>query len=576
MKKIYLCCASLFLAFSSFSQLKQAQFKGAYLPDPSVTHDIAPRGGTVIWEEDFAGGIPADWMVSTVNGPVNWKHTMVGHTGNFPTAALSSTTSSNGWAIVDSDADNFSGGGAENSRLISSRIDLTGYNNVKLEFQQMFRRWQSDVTTVQISLDSVTWTDYVINTTITQTGTPNPDYVNIDLSALAGNEDSVWIAFWWQGEWDYGWQIDDIAFKEILDNDLLMKNESFGTSVEYYMVPQNQVQPFIFSTDVENIGLFSQTGITLDVTVNDGSSNVYSGSSSSIASLGSFTQDSLGLNSAFTPSALGNYAISFAVNQNETDDAPSNNTKVKNMQVTDTVYALDNNNYIGQWYNLESAANNSNAYVIGGAYDIFTTDIATSISVFIGNNSEVGATYVLRLYEFNGTDWTQFQETDIATLDAGDIGNWVTLNLLSSVTLTSGSTYMAALEHFGGPDYIYVGYSSNTNRGYTLSSDDGITFNGQPRNAMIRLNFGQPLGIEEESILATSVYPNPATDRLMIQLNDLNNVNAELIDVTGKVVLTSVLNNNAELNVADIARGIYTLRLSHESSVQTLQVVLTK
>jgi hypothetical protein len=114
------------------------------------------------------------------------------------------------------------------------------------------------------------------------------------------------------------------------------------------------------------------------------------------------------------------------------------------------------------------------------------------------------------------------------------------------------------------------------NPGYTATSEDGIDFVGQPRNPMIRLNFGSAVGIEENEIISTSVYPNPAADKINIQLGDLTNVNAELIDITGKVVLSKILNNNSEINVNEISRGVYSLRLTHEKNVQTVQVVLTK
>lgn len=576
MKKIYLLCTGVFLTFSAFSQSKQAQTFGFSQESPNVTHDIAPRGGSAIFSEDFAGGIPSDWDVSTTSGPVNWKHTLVGHTGDYPTASLNSTTNGNGWVIADSDGDNFSGGGAEDTRLITSRIDLTGYNNVKVEFQQMFRRWQQDITTVQISLDSVTWTNYIINGAITQAGTPNPDYVNIDISSIAANEDSVWISFWWQGAWDYGWQIDDIAVKEILDNDITMKNEKFGLGAEYYMTPLNQVQPYFFSVDVENIGMLNQTSIELNATVNDGTTDVYMGSSATLASLVPWAIDSLGLNSGFTVSSTGNYTVTFNVNQAETDQESANNTRVKNISITDTTYALDNGDYQGQWYNQEAVAGNSNPYVIGAIYDIYTTDVASSISAYIGNNTDVGTVCVFKLFEFDGLDWILIQQTDDIAIGSGDLGTMVTAQLQAGTQLTAGNAYMAGVEHLGGPDYLWVGYSSNVNPGYTASSDDGFAFNNQPRNPMIRLNFGSAVGIEENVMISTSVYPNPATDKINIQLNDFTNVKAELIDITGKVVMTQTLNNNSEINVGDISRGIYTLRLVHEKNVQTIQVVLTK
>jgi hypothetical protein len=574
MKKIYFLFAGLFLTFSAFSQLKKSH--GFSQESANVTHDVAPRGGTAIFSEDFAGGIPADWDVSTTNGPVNWKHTTVGHTGAYPTASINSTTGGNGWVIADSDGDNFSGGGAEDSRLITPRMDLTGFNNVKIEFQQMFRRWQQDITTVQISLDSITWVNYVINGSITQAGTPNPDYVNIDISSIAANEDSVWVSFRWQGAWDYGWQIDDFAVREILDNDITMKNEKFGLGAEYYMTPLNQVQPFFFSTDVENIGMLTQTSIELNATVNDGATDIYTGSSSSLASLIPWAVDSIGLNSGFSISAIGNYTVSFNVNQAETDQVAPNNTRIKNISVTDTIYATDNGDYQGQWYNQEAVVGNSNPYVIGAIYDIYTTDVASSISAYIGDNTDVGTVCVYKLFEFDGLDWILVQSTDDITIGAGDLGTIVTAQLQAGTQLNAGNSYMAAVEHLGGPDYLWVGYSSNSNPGYSASSDDGFAFNNQPRNPIIRLNMGKAVGINEMEIISTSIYPNPATDKINIQLNDLTNVNAELIDITGKVVLTTLLNNNAEINVNEIARGIYTLRLMHEKNVQTVQVVLTK
>jgi hypothetical protein len=578
MKKFYFLCAGLFLTASAFAQLKTSQNLGYSESKSFVTYGKDNRGGNLLFSQDFNGGLPSDWGVNTTSGPVDWKHTTVGHTGAYPTASLASTTSGNGWMIVDSDGDNFSGGANEDTRLISPRINLTGFNNVKLEFQQMFRRWQSDVTTVQISIDSVNWTNYVINGPITQAGTPNPDFVNIDISTIAGNQPTVWIAFWWQGAWDYGWQIDDISIKEILDNDIAMKNEMFGLNAEYYKTPLNQVQPYIFSTDVENIGLLAQTSIELNIDVNDGVSSVYTGASSTIASLASFTQDSLGLSSGFTPAGIGNYTATFTVTQAETDEAPSNNSKIKAFQVTDTVYALDNNVYAGQWYNQESGPGSSEPFIFGGVYDISSNDVASSISVFIGDNSDVGVVFQANIYEWDGASWSLVGFSDLYTVGANDLDNWMHVRLITGAGLISGNSYLAAVEHYGGSDYLWIGYSSNPNPGYSVTSGDGgSTFNNQPRNPMIRLNLGSAVGIEEQSLIASNIYPNPATDLIRIDLNEnINQASVEIIDITGKVVLTQSIVSSTTINVNNLARGIYTLRLYSENNVQTTQVVLTK
>ena len=78
-------------------------------------------------------------------------------------------------------------------------------------------------------------------------------------------------------------------------------------------------------------------------------------------------------------------------------------------------------------------------------------------------------------------------------------------------------------------------------------------------------------------MIASAVYPNPANESINITLNNGNEtVFVELIDVAGKVVLTKNCIGNSVLNVADFARGIYTIRLTANHTVQTTQVVLTK
>jgi len=306
---------------SGFAQnTKTVQRHGESLP--AVWYNQNQTKGAVIFSEDFASGIPATWDNTTVSGPVDWKATTVGHTGDYPTASLQSTTSSNGWILVDSDADNFSGGGVEDAQLTTPIIDCSGFANVKVEFQQMFRRWQQDTTTIRITTDGgTTFTDYQINQTITQAGTDNPDFVNIDItSAIVGDPTNVQVQFRWQGAWDYGWQIDDFAVKEIDPNDIIIKKTSLSEDVTYYKVPSSQVQPLFFNAFAENIGFNEQTNVVLDVDVNDGTGSVFTGASAATALLAVGTSDSLAVSTTFSPTAIGNYDVAFNVAQTEMDD----------------------------------------------------------------------------------------------------------------------------------------------------------------------------------------------------------------------------------------------------------------
>ena len=153
--------------------LKSAQHVTQINANTPTPETAVERAGP-LWSEDFNGGVPAGWNIVTTGNPaVEWKYTTVGHTGDYPTAALESTTAANGWMIVDSDADNFSGGPNEDTKLASPMIDNSGSPfpaNVMLGFEQMMREWQSETTTISVSSDSTNWTDFIINEGIGQGG----------------------------------------------------------------------------------------------------------------------------------------------------------------------------------------------------------------------------------------------------------------------------------------------------------------------------------------------------------------------------------------------------------------------
>jgi hypothetical protein len=584
MKIVYFSLLSLCAAPLTWGQTtKIAQRLGQSIP-ASQTVDNANRGFT-IFEEDFAGGIPSDWSNTTPDGPVSWKYTTVGHTGAYPTASLNSETSNNGWVIVDSDADNFSGGGAEDARLMTPIIDCSGYSPVKIEFQQMFRRWQNDITTVRVTTDGgVNFTDFVINQAITQTGTDNPDYVNIDITAaIAGDPSNVQIMFWWQGAWDYGWQIDDFAIKEVDANDLILKRPAFSSGVAYYQVPQSQIQPLNFHGFVENIGFNAQTNVVMEVTVDNGS-NVFSGTSNTVGSLAVGSTDSLGVVNSFTPSALGVHTVTYAVSQTETDDDLTNNTRTASFTITDTVYAIDNGIYGGQWWN-QGDLNGATPYEIGAVYQIVNQTKTGTASVFIGDNSVVGSAFELLLYRFDAVAGTFVGVSASQTheISAANLGAWVTLPWINYVTLTAGDEYLLTLKCNGGADEVYIGYGTNTSfRGYTVSNDGlGGEWSNQPRTPMLRMNFNELLSVHENnSIENVMVFPNPAQDVMSIVVNTVGQqkINYIITDVTGRVVsvntpVSAIGTYTFTENVAGYESGVYFVTMLTETNSKTLSFV---
>ena len=568
----------LFVAVVSVSAQsgKVAQAHGETIPE--IWHSTSQDKGAVIFSEDFASGIPATWSNVTVSGPVDWKYTTTGHTGDYPTAALLSTTSNNGWILVDSDADNFSGGGAEDAQLTTPIIDCSGFAYVKVEFQQMFRRWQQDTTIVRVTTNGgTTFTDYIINAAVVQAGTDNPDFVNIDItSAIAGNPANVQIQFRWKGAWDYGWQIDDVAIKEIDPNDLIIKKATLSEDVTYYKVPESQVQPLFFNAFAENIGYTDQTNVGLNIDVNDGASSVFTGSSPITAVLPVGSSDSLALSSTFAPSTVGTYTVTFNVSQTETDDVASNNSNVISFEVTDTVYAIDNGNYGGQWWNLEDSPGSSAAYELGVVYEVVADEYVTSASIYIGDNSVVGAIYEVALYVYDAGQaaYVLVDITDTYTINSGEPGGWVTVPFSADIAVTAGSDYLLSIIHYGGPDAVYIGYSTNSSfSGSTLSNDgNGAAWANQPRTPMMRLNFGE-VGLKVNQINSgISMYPNP-TDGIVTISNEGNPIkNVEIKDVTGKVIAN--LLNVTSIDFSSFSAGSYFVTFTTEKGIFTEKVIV--
>jgi tetrahydromethanopterin S-methyltransferase subunit F len=204
---------------------------------------------------------------------------------------------------------------------------LGGTNQVSLQFKQFGARF-NDLQEIQISTDGtnfITVGDNLDKEVLSAAGGaayPNPDTKIINLATfLSTNPTSVWVRFRWTTNFPgsatnpnvwiaYGWYIDDVKIVTNPDYDLTVTSNTWGTEgLNYYQIPTTQVAPISFSSKVYNGGLNSLSGAFLKADVLTGSTNVFSGTSStaSIASLDSATLD---VSTSFTPPAnVANYTL---------------------------------------------------------------------------------------------------------------------------------------------------------------------------------------------------------------------------------------------------------------------------
>lgn len=199
---------------------------------------------SVIWTNNFS--LASDWTLSVSPGTSdNWVVGTSGPTGQFSIGGISSTTTTNGYALFNSD---LQCSGNQNAHITTAQpINCIGQPVVLLTFQEYYRKY-NDSTYAEVSTNGSSWTKFPVNTAVANnTSTANPLVVSIDISSIAANKATVWIRFTFysnttvfgaNGGCGYAWMIDDV----------LLETEPFSAMNENsnnnLTVMQNHPNPF--------------------------------------------------------------------------------------------------------------------------------------------------------------------------------------------------------------------------------------------------------------------------------------------------------------------------------------------
>ena len=156
-------------------------------------------------------------------------------------------------------------------------INLTGYQNVKLNFQHNYHWWQ-DTRGVRVSGDNgATWTEYQLTCGPNDLGNcigcdPGQNYPNnqisenpvnesINISDVAGGQSQVLIQFYYNDNdfWAWYWAVDDVSISVLPQydaqlDDVIINNIPGGVDCRYYQVPTTQVGNIYFEGVVSNQG----------------------------------------------------------------------------------------------------------------------------------------------------------------------------------------------------------------------------------------------------------------------------------------------------------------------------------
>jgi hypothetical protein len=577
---------------------------------------------TVIWEEDFASGIPATWSNSGAptlavweyRGPSTNPNQLVGSRGScLPDGnvgeAIASTTSANGFVIFDSNywdnnanpctVENFGTGqapGPHLSYLTTASIDLSSHANTVLVFEQYIRYYLGN-TRVEISIANGPWE--VLYTNILEQGitTPNTQIVRMPLPASAGNQSNVKLRFVYDGLY-YFWQIDDIRIVQGYANDLLIENSSYGDfdfnnpahttgfeMMEYTQYPSAFAPLVHFESNVFNFGTNSQTNISLNARLfNDNSGALLNESTSPALPTLAPGADSVLVSGEFQMDPIvADYSIYFTSLQSEADENIDNHFDTLHFAITPVTYARDENN-LGSTF-LPSTAYENAPFEMGTVYLLPAGQQLHSVSVAIGEGTTLPTSVYATIFSFSlstgiGAAIASTQDFAINEADINAFGgaSMKVLSFDNPVFLSQG-LYLVAVGSSNSALQTVIGLSGKSE---DLSA--WVRFNNSntdlfylTRTPMIRMNFGPVSNITEQSFGSTfQCFPNPANESISVVLSGNESAIVELFDQTGRILRsqkTAALCGKIEMNIADFSAGIYTVRVT-ESNRSSSQIFI--
>ncbi len=607
MKKTYLTLTLFTFLFASNAQSLFTYPIEQENECSSIEKDYFPqtnseKSGATIWSEDFANGFPSGWTTQDLSGICPWVWSNDGSWGYYNSnsgasagTAINSTTGSNGFLICDPDSSNHANYGQPSgstyqyleSYFTTSAIDLSGYPAVVLEFQQYFRFNNSIDMNVMVSTNNVTWTTYTVQgSTANNTYSDNPDTVKINISAVAGNQPTVYIKIGWSAR-VYFWMIDDMKITEAEANDLTMKTHYFETlGLPYYKIPTSQISDINFSSTITNNGAIDQTNSKLSIDIN--SSNI---GASNPVTITSGNTDSLYLTTAYVPSStLGTYDVKWIASSDSTDNTPSDNYANETIEITDYIYARDNDNPDGNRYN------SGEPYEVGNYFDIINNETLEGVDFKVDDASNPGSVVYAAVYSIDGSgNFVWEGNSDDYILTSNDVANEeiIRLCLFNPLSLTSGTGYLIVVGSYGdaGATNDLVVRTAGVSAPQTSFKYDGsdLTWYYTTKTPMVRMVFSGGCNWsvnENQNLFATMEqnHPNPfnETTSINIELNKSGQVIFEVTDLSGKIIYFNELGNlssgNHQVNfsVDDFNSGIYYYSIKLGDQKITKKMIINK
>ena len=527
-------------------------------------------------------------------------------------------------------------------QLISPSIDLSAADFPVVEFYQHQLPLNGSASFAYSIDDGTTWTEESPITTenvftASITNLVGTEFMTINMPEAA-NQANVRMRFTSTGNDYYFWMIDDVLVRSerVVD---VRANGNFYAVYNNFQTPASQVDAMPFLIDVENIGNIDVTGVRVDATITntDTGEEVHSQSLDYGTIAAGFLDENKVFGELFTPPAeVANYTGAYTV-VSDNDENAENDVQSFNFEITENRFAkVQSEADAGGEYLGNRAAPNEyyqsygNYYYIPNGAGLSVDEV--SFGVVVDDLANSSGFITLTMYQWNdaNTDGqcTSDERIELAReeilvsedVTAAELRN-MTFNLKSPgggpINLTDDGHYlimanMRPLLNTGSqyrivaanteinPNYAYsamnlalaqdfsigrYGSFSGTGADNTPTDIDNRPFSFNPFwSVAMPLTIGVYSDVNDlNNDLDVKVFPNPATDKLIVDLileNNSETVSFNLSSLDGKVLLNqkayNVQYNQIDIDITEIPSGIYMLNVITEDGYTNKKVVVSK
>jgi hypothetical protein len=338
-------------------------------------------------------------------------------------------------------------------------------------------------------------------------------------------------------------------------------------TIEYTIFPLSQIPSYTFGGNIANVGATAATNAVMSVTVNDGISNIWTGSSTPIPTLAVGADQDVTTTTGW-PGVTGSFTITYQASITETDIDPANNVDTKSLLVSDSVYARDDGTVTGA---LGIGAGNGGW--LGNEYTLVAGAEITSISYYVtrGYTGRPMACVVWNMVA--GLPSAVVASTD-TLLYPNDSAAFYTLNIAGGPVPLVPGDYVVTICEFDStvqlgltntiftPGKTWVNWPTSPAGGWANNEYFGVpSFN---KAYVIRPNFNPTLvSINDHSNISNVVvYPNPSDGLVYIK----NAANERLIvnDLTGRQIYNGLIDSDHfELDLSRYEIGMYFLNINN-------------